>query len=204
MSNLTRTLLIVALLVGFCLTAISAEETTEERQNATQASTVTTVANQDNSTGTALPTGTPAASPETGEQINWWVIGSGGGTGSSTNYGLSGTIGQTAVDFGGSTNYGLRSGYWVDFGSGSCCVGRVGDANGLGGDEPTIGDVSVMIDAKFITGTCDGIIACMTEADVNRSGGLGAICDDITIGDISILIDYLYITGSGLGLDDCL
>ncbi len=85
-----------------------------------------------------------------------------------------------------------------------CCVDRVGDANGLGGDEPTIGDISVMIDAKFITGTCDGILSCMTEADINQSGGMGADCDDITIGDISTLIDYLFITGSELGLPDCL
>ncbi len=86
----------------------------------------------------------------------------------------------------------------------SCCVDRVGDANGLGGDEPTIGDVSVLIDAKFITGSCDGILNCLTEADVNQSGGTNPICDDITIGDISILIDYLFITGQSLGLSDCL
>jgi hypothetical protein len=84
-----------------------------------------------------------------------------------------------------------------------CCVGRVGDANGVGGDEPTIGDVSVMIDAKFISGTCESI-ECLAESDVNLSGGAGPICDDITIGDISILIDYLFITGSSLGLPDCL
>ncbi len=85
-----------------------------------------------------------------------------------------------------------------------CCVNRVGDANGLGGDEPTIGDISVMIDAKFITGTCAGILGCYTEADVNQSGGVGANCDDITIGDISILIDYLFITGPTLTLPECL
>jgi hypothetical protein len=85
-----------------------------------------------------------------------------------------------------------------------CCVGRVGDVNNAGGDEPTIGDVSVMIDAKFIAGTCDGVIECLTEADVNQSGGTAPTCDDITIGDISILIDYLFITGSSIGLPDCL
>jgi len=85
-----------------------------------------------------------------------------------------------------------------------CCAMRVGDANGLGGDEPTIGDASVMIDAKFITGTCDGILACLTEADVNQTGGVDPDCNDITIGDISILIDYLFITGPSLGLADCL
>ncbi|MEW5797062.1 MAG: hypothetical protein AB1772_11995 [Candidatus Zixiibacteriota bacterium] len=87
---------------------------------------------------------------------------------------------------------------------GGCCVGRVGDANNSGEDEPTIGDVTVMIDAKFISGTCDGIIVCLTEADINQSGGATATCEDISIGDITILIDYLFITGQSLGLPNCL
>ena len=86
----------------------------------------------------------------------------------------------------------------------TCCVDRVGDANGLGGDEPTIGDVSVMIDAKFISGSCDGIIDCLFEADINQSAAAAPTCDDVTIGDISILIDYLFITGLSLGMPDCL
>ena len=61
-----------------------------------------------------------------------------------------------------------------------------------------------MIDAKFISGSCDGTIVCLTEADINQTGLLAAVCDDITIGDISILIDYLFITGPSLGLPDCL
>jgi hypothetical protein len=86
---------------------------------------------------------------------------------------------------------------------GGCCRDRVGDVNGLGGDEPTIGDVSVLIDAKFISGTCMGVIDCMTEADLNQSGGVDPTCDDVTIGDISTLIDYLFITGPTLGLANC-
>jgi len=87
----------------------------------------------------------------------------------------------------------------------SCCVGRVGDANGQGGDEPTISDISVIIDAKFITGTCDGVIACLAEADVNQSGGVYPGCGDITISDIATLIDYLFITGPETAtLPDCL
>jgi uncharacterized protein (TIGR02145 family) len=88
--------------------------------------------------------------------------------------------------------------------AGDCCTGRVGDANGSDDDEPTIGDVSVLIDAKFITGSCDGVLSCLTEADVNQSGGADPTCDDITIGDISILIDYLFISGSSIGLTECL
>ena len=92
-----------------------------------------------------------------------------------------------------------------------CCVGRVGDANGEGGDEPTIGDVAILVEALFIAGN-ETPIACIEEADVNMSAmdpetdnlpvGLGF--EDITIGDIAYLIDYLYITGSSLGLPDCL
>jgi hypothetical protein len=85
-------------------------------------------------------------------------------------------------------------------GNPTCCVGKIGDANGSGDDMPTIGDISVMIDAKFITGSCittgpGANIRCITEADANLSGGIGATCDDISIGDISMLIDDLFITG---------
>lgn len=88
----------------------------------------------------------------------------------------------------------------------SCCQGRVGDANGIGGDEPTIGDISVIIDMLFISGS-PGAVSCMAEADVNKSSPNhpdGVVKDDVTIGDISILIDYLFITGPTLGLADCL
>jgi len=87
--------------------------------------------------------------------------------------------------------------------AGSCCQGRVGDANGVGGDEPTIGDISVLIDMLFISGN-PNVVSCVAEADVNQSGGFDPDRTDVTIGDISILIDYLFITGPSLGLPDCL
>lgn len=80
----------------------------------------------------------------------------------------------------------------------NCQFCRTGNPNGMGGDEPTISDISVMIDAKFITGTCYGIITCLAEADVNRSGGYNTTCGDITISDMSILIDYLFINGPSI------
>ena len=97
----------------------------------------------------------------------------------------------------------LTAGYFFTDVSTSCCASRVGDANTSGEDEPTIGDVSAMVDAKFITGTCDGVLLCLAEADINQSGGANPTCDDITIGDISVLIDYLFITGPFLGLPAC-
>ena len=92
-----------------------------------------------------------------------------------------------------------------------CCVGRVGDANGVGGDDPTIGDVSLMIDALFITASETPLTtppACMDEADVNLSA-LNApvhwppVYEDITIGDISALIDALFITADLNILPSC-
>ncbi|MEW5794837.1 MAG: hypothetical protein AB1772_00620 [Candidatus Zixiibacteriota bacterium] len=87
---------------------------------------------------------------------------------------------------------------------GICCDGRVGDANLSGDDEPTIGDVTIMIDAKFISITCENLILCLAESDVNQSGGANPTCMDISIGDITILIDYLFITGPTLGLPECI
>ena len=76
-----------------------------------------------------------------------------------------------------------------------CCVGLVGNSNGSLHEEPTIGDISIMIDARFIGQTCEARIVCPAEADVNRSASGEATCDDITIGDISLLTDYLFVTG---------
>jgi hypothetical protein len=86
---------------------------------------------------------------------------------------------------------------------GGCCVDRVGDANNSGADEPTIGDVSFLIDALFIGGD-KSVLECLAECDVNQSGGTDPTEDDITIGDVSYLIDYLFITGTSLGLPACL
>ncbi len=77
-------------------------------------------------------------------------------------------------------------------GDACCCVDRVGDAGGNGGSEPTIGDIVAIIDAKFVTSSCDGVIECIAEADINQSGGCNPTCDDLTIGDIMILICYLF------------
>jgi hypothetical protein len=85
-----------------------------------------------------------------------------------------------------------------------CCEQRVGDVNGSGVDEPTIGDVSALIDARFINNNWS-IIPCLAEADINQSGGLEPEILDITIGDISMLIDYLFVTGpQKMSLPDCL
>jgi serine protease AprX len=80
-----------------------------------------------------------------------------------------------------------------------CCTGKVGNVNGTASDQPTIGDVSNLIDILFIRMLPP---ACMGEADINQSGGEFPQQTDITIGDISVLIDYLFI--SQAPLPDCL
>ncbi len=80
--------------------------------------------------------------PATGEEINWQVISSGGTKGTSTNFGLNGTVGQTAVGTGSSTNYGLSHGYWQEFGGGGCCNKR-GDVDG--GGEIDVGDLTRLV-----------------------------------------------------------
>lgn len=72
-----------------------------------------------------------------------------------------------------------------------CCVGITGDANGDGSMEPTIGDITALIDHLFIT---EAELGCYLEADVNQSGGATATASDITISDVSMAIDHLFIT----------
>ena len=81
---------------------------------------------------------------------------------------------------------------------GGCCVGRVGNVNQAGGDEPTIGDVTALIDHLFMT---QAPLRCVPEADINGSGGAQPTETDVTIGDITALISYLF-GGSG-ALPDC-
>jgi hypothetical protein len=88
-----------------------------------------------------------------------------------------------------------------------CCVGSVGNADLSGegtpaDEEPTLGDIMFLVDAKFISGDCS-ILRCLTEADINQDGGANPTCDDISLGDMMVLVDYLFITGPSSGLADC-
>ena len=76
-----------------------------------------------------------------------------------------------------------------------CCEGVVGDANGVGGEEPTVSDISTIIDFLFISGSP---LPCIGEADANVSGGVDPGPADITVSDISVIIDHLFITGAPL------
>ena len=90
-----------------------------------------------------------------------------------------------------------------DIGDVCCCVGSVGDANGEGGEKPTIGDIIAIIDMLFVSDD-PAVVACLAEADVTQNGGATPEPGDVTIGDVTYLIDYLFVTGESLGLPDCL
>ena len=89
----------------------------------------------------------------------------------------------------------------------TCCIGRVGDANCSNEptDEVTLGDIMLMVDAKFISGDCSKL-PCLAEADVNQDGSAHPDCDEhVTLGDIMTLVDFLFITGpENATLPDCL
>ena len=122
------------------------------------------------------------ADDKAGEEINWQVI-SGGGSmnGTSTNYKLSGTIAQTAVGEGSSTNYGLGHGFWQDFGtSGQGCCNLAGDASN--NDAVNILDVTYVINYLYKGGPPP---VCNDEGDANGN-------NSINILDVTHLINYLY------------
>ena len=150
----------------------------------------------------------------------WWsALGSGVGgiifptVQTLTAYGNRLFVGGGFTTAGGATAYNCASwdgsSWWTFYTS--CCFGRVGDADNSGDDEPTLSDVSTLIDALFISSDPDKL-ECMPEADVNQSGGASPTFSEVTLGDVSALIEYLFIKGpydpisnpTGAILPDCL
>ena len=81
-----------------------------------------------------------------------------------------------------------------------CCFGKVGDVDGVGGDQPDLADVMALVDFLFISRSALG---CWTEADINQSGGFHAGQADLTLGDLMILVAYLFISETPVVLPDC-
>ncbi|MFH2037029.1 MAG: hypothetical protein ABIJ45_11545 [Candidatus Zixiibacteriota bacterium] len=132
------------------------------------------------------------ADDKSGEQINWQVISSGGSIGgSSTNFVLSGTIGQTAVASGTSTNFGLLHGFWQDFGSSGAVV-NCGDANNNA--VLNILDITYLIAYLYKSGPAPIPYNCV--GDPNGSA-------NVNILDITYLIAYLYKSGPPPVTDCC-
>ena len=127
------------------------------------------------------------ADDKAGEEINWQVISSGGTTGSSVSYNLSGTVAQTAVGSGSSASYGLNHGYWQDFdttGTGPCDC-EPGNVNG----DATINifDITYTISYLYMGGPAP-IPYELCNGDPNKD----CTCN---IFDITYTISFLYLGG---------
>jgi hypothetical protein len=80
----------------------------------------------------------------------------------------------------------------------SCCEGKVGDVNGLDGDEPTLGDIMLLVGYLFVDGKQPD---CLEEADVNQSGTMfepPLDWADVTLADIMYLVAHVFIDGTPL------
>jgi len=140
-----------------------------------------------------------AIAQRSGEQINWQVIASGGTEGTSENYQMNGTAGQTVVGYGESENYGLSHGFWqqTSGGGGGCCMaittplGR-GNVDYDPGDAIDISDLVYLVDYMF-TGGADP--PCWDEADIDGSSGGISGPSDIDISDLVYLVDYMFSGG---------
>ena len=134
--------------------------------------------------------GTAAADSEAGEEINWLSIGSSGDVaGTSTNYRLSVSVGQTAVGPGSSTGYMINCGFLQDFdeGSSGCCTGpSVGNVDGSADNMVTTGDLVRLLDHLF---------ASLEPLDCVEEGNMDMSADGmVTMGDLTVLLDYLFIS----------
>jgi hypothetical protein len=118
----------------------------------------------------------------TGEEINRQVISGGGGRGTSTNYGLSCTVAQTATGSGVSTLYDLWHGFWWPVMGGECCT-IPGDANGDG--FCNVGDAVYIINYVFLYGPPP---PCMEQGDANCDGMLN-------VGDAVYIVNYVFSGG---------
>lgn len=120
--------------------------------------------------------------PQSGEQLKWQVV-SGGGTtnGSSTNFKLSSTVGQTAAGPGASTNYQLIHGFQQNFTAAIACF--CGDADGSGAF--SISDAVFLINYIFAGGAAPDPLC---EGDADGSGA-------VSISDAVYLINYIFAGG---------
>ncbi len=123
----------------------------------------------------------------TGEEINWQVISSGGDIdGSSTNFQLSGTVGQTAVGVGSSTNFGLGHGFWQESEGVVPCDCIPGDANNDG--QVNVGDAVYLI-AYIFKGGPPPVPYPICNGDAN--------CDcTVNVGDAVYIISYVFKGGA--------
>ncbi len=123
--------------------------------------------------------------------LSWFSINGGGDSyGSSTNYQIGYSVGQSVAGEGSSASYDLGIGFW--YGAYILCSAVPGDANGTG--SITLGDIIQVVNYIFDKDKlpCLGIDPgnCWTpvpfcRGDANNNGS-------ITLGDIIHLVNYVF------------
>lgn len=143
-----------------------------------------------------------AQEPQAAYSIDWYVFGNGGTNGTSANYALTGTAGQTAVGPATSSSYDLYQGFWQDFGGGGCCTGRTGNVDLAGGfpTEVDSSDLGELVNYLFAP-PGSVVLACVDEADVDAGGGPFPGSVDST--DLGALVSYLFSPPGTVVLPDC-
>lgn len=129
-----------------------------------------------------LPATQKPNAPRAGEQINWDVIASGGGTMSSANFVLDGTIGQTVAGPSSSASFVLNSGFWQNFASGAAYLCGDVDDNG----RVDITDAVFIVNYIFAGGAAPDPLA---SGDVDCNARV-----DIT--DAVYLVNFIFAGGS--------
>jgi len=120
-----------------------------------------------------------AASPQAGEQINWQVLASGGGTQTVGTLVLGSTIGQTAAGPSSAGSYLLQSGFWQNFGGGYLC----GDADHS--NDLNIADAVYLVNYIFSGGAAPNPLA---SGDADCDG-------EITVADAVYLVSFIFSGG---------
>ena len=135
------------------------------------------------------PTTEPAtATPRAGEEINWQVIASGGGTSTLGSMILASTVGQTVAGQSTMGDMVLNSGFQQNFEEGGCCIPPIrGDVNYDGAELIDISDLLYLIDFMFQAGPAP---VCFEEADIDASGS-----EPLDISDLVLLIDFMFTGG---------
>jgi len=144
----------------------------------------------------------PVMAFSTGEKVDWQVI-SGGGimNSTSTNFGVSGTVAQTAVSESQSTNYKVKHGFWNIFLAppiDNCCMawGVPGDPNK--DNNVNLTDILDAISYVYVVplGEPQAADGCNALYDANGDG-LAWETPIVNLTDILDMISHVYVAPIG-------
>ena len=171
----------------------AAKAAVTQKQTTSSKTTPTKITPTETDTPTVQPT-SPAtepatATPRAGEEVNWQVIASGGGTSTLGSMILASTVGQTVAGQSTIGDMVLNSGFQQNFEEGGgCCIPPMrGDVDYDGAELIDISDLLYLIDFMFQSGPAP---VCFEEADIDASGS-----EPLDISDLIYLIDYMFRDG---------